>query len=352
VCAGFAAAQATLVVAELAAGAGRGWPLTVLDGVLALAFALLAALASGHRLSTGWQERLAVSVPLLAGAAAALRVGWSHESWAGAELILVAAAAVVAGARRPRAAWTVLGGAAALWAASFAAELVVAGGGADRVAAGALTGVLVIAAGALAAVVRQTGDGVAAELENLRRELAEQSVRDLLTGVANRRGLELVAQPMIDLARRQGHAVHCLVVDVDSLRGISAEHGHEVGDQVLRALAASLTSATRSTDVVARRAGDEFVVLGPGTGTSPLDMERRIRAHLSARADLPREAWQGRISAGSATLVPWDSDDLDGLLERAAQDMTLRRSLRRRAAARMRADNPADPVPRRDRGER
>nr|WP_269810906.1 GGDEF domain-containing protein [Kineosporia rhizophila] len=169
----------------------------------------------------------------------------------------------------------------------------------------------------------------------------EQSVKDPLTGVANRKGLELVARPMIDLARRQGHAVHALVVDVDTLRGINEEHGIRDGDEVLVAVAQALGSATRATDVVARWAGDEFVMIGPGTGTSPLEMERRIRAHLAETLKLPKETWQGRVSAGIATLVPWDADDLEGLLERAIQDLSLRRSLKRRAAARMAEEDEA-----------
>jgi diguanylate cyclase (GGDEF)-like protein len=149
---------------------------------------------------------------------------------------------------------------------------------------------------------------------------------------------------MIDLARRQGQAVHCLIVDVDTLRGINEEHGTQSGDDVLKAVAEAMGVATRTTDIVARSGGDEFVVLGPGTGTSPLEMERRIRAHLTAAPNLPRASWQGRVSAGSATLVPWDGDDLAGLLVRAEQDLALRRSLKRRAAARIKDDpDPATP---------
>jgi len=71
-------------------------------------------------------------------------------------------------------------------------------------------------------------------------------------------------------------------------------------------------------------------------------MERRVRTHLAALPALPRSAWQGKVSAGSATLVPWDSGDLDELLQRAEQDLALRRSLKRRAAARMQADDEAE----------
>jgi diguanylate cyclase (GGDEF)-like protein len=143
---------------------------------------------------------------------------------------------------------------------------------------------------------------------------------------------------MIENARREGQAVHCLMIDIDGLKGVNDSAGRRAGDAVLVAVASAVRTATRSTDVVARWDGDAFVVLGPGTGVSPLEMERRVRAHLGVVAAVPRQQWPGRVSAGSATLVPWDEGDLDSLLQRAEQDMALRRALRRRAI-------PGDPAP-------
>jgi len=99
----------------------------------------------------------------------------------------------------------------------------------------------------------------------------------------------------------------------------------------------------RATDVVGRWAGDQFVVIGPGTGTSPLEMERRVRAHLAGRPPVPSQVWDGRVSIGSATLVPWDEGNIDSLLRRAEEDMQLRRSLRRQSRTRtVTAPPPAD----------
>jgi diguanylate cyclase (GGDEF)-like protein len=160
------------------------------------------------------------------------------------------------------------------------------------------------------------------------------SVRDQLTGAVNRRGLDMVAAPMVENARRQGEAAHCLFVDVDGFREVNERHGAAAGDAVLRALAEALAAAVRTTDVVGRWTGDEFVVVGPGTGTSPLELERRVHASLTEAPPLPPELWTARVSIGSATLVPWDEGDLGSLLRRAEQDMRLRRSLRRQRADR------------------
>jgi diguanylate cyclase (GGDEF)-like protein len=341
-CAGFAAIHAAnAVLALFLTTVDYRGVLITLDGVCAVGFALLAFLATTRRLP-GWRrETVAALVPIVAAAAAATRTGLLSDYWPAAELVLVAAAACVVTAKHWF--WSVLGACAALWAGSVVAAVIRGGFGLDEAAIWLNVGLLVAAAGGLAMAIRRARTAAAIALVEANRQLLEHSVRDPLTGVANRKGLELVARPMIDLARRQGHAVHCLVVDVDTLRGINEAHGVREGDEVLLAVADALKVATRTTDIVARWGGDEFVLLGPGTGTSPLEMERRIRAHLSTVLTLPRGTWQGRVSAGAATLVPWDGDDLEGLLQRAEQDLALRRSLKRRAAARIAEDDSASP---------
>jgi diguanylate cyclase (GGDEF)-like protein len=337
-CAGFAVIHAANAVLALAlSNVEYRAVLVSLDGVCAIGFALLAFMATTRRLP-GWRrETVAALVPIVAATAAATRTDLIHAYWPAAELVLAAAAACVVSSRNWF--WAVLGACGVLWAGCVVAAVV--RGGFDLNAAVIWVNMLLLiaAAGALATAIRRARTAAAVALVAANRQLLEQSVRDPLTGVANRKGLELVARPMIDLARRQGQAVHCLVVDVDTLRGINEEHGVREGDEVLVAVAEALRVATRATDVVARWGGDEFVLLGPGTGTSPLEMERRIRAHLSTTLTLPRSSWQGRVSAGVATLVPWDGDGLEGLLERAVQDLSLRRSLKRRAAARVQEED-------------
>jgi diguanylate cyclase (GGDEF)-like protein len=160
-------------------------------------------------------------------------------------------------------------------------------------------------------------------------------VLDPVTGLSNRQGLEMVAGPMLENARRSGQAVHCLFVDVDDFRTVNEHVGLQAGDAVLQSVAEAVLGSVRGTDVVARWAGDEFVVIGPGTGTSPLELERRVKAQLAASPPVPAQVWTGRVSIGSATLVPWDDGDLDSLLRRADQDMVLRRSLRRQGRDRV-----------------
>lgn len=169
------------------------------------------------------------------------------------------------------------------------------------------------------------------ELAQARSAAEAAAVRDHLTGLANRRGLAMVGGQMVEQARRQGDAVHCIFVDIDGLKRVNDDHGHAVGDEVIVAVAEALRGATRATDVVARWGGDEFCVVGPGAGMPPLELERRVRDGVVLTDDVPAEVWPVRVSAGGAMLAPWDSGTLETLLGKADQEMYLRRSLRKEA---------------------
>jgi diguanylate cyclase (GGDEF)-like protein len=335
--AGLAAVHlAYAVLSLLLVDTGHRVLLVLVDVGVAVVFAVIAALIAARHLP-GWRrDEVAAAIPVVAAAATAARLETLQAAWPAAEFALaVSVTAFVVTERWFRASLGVVLGVAAV---SLTAAAVPDGG--DAAEAWLATAAVVAAVAGCTVAVRRVRVHADAIVETTRRQLAEQSVRDPITGVANRQGLLLVARPMMDLARRQGEAIHCVVVDVDARRGFTEEPRTATGDDLLGAVAESLRSATRTTDVIARWDGDEFVVLGPGTGTSPLEMERRIRSHLALSETVTPEDWQGRVSAGVATLVPWDSDDLDGLMRRAGQDMALRRSLRRRASAEVHDETP------------
>jgi diguanylate cyclase (GGDEF)-like protein len=161
------------------------------------------------------------------------------------------------------------------------------------------------------------------------RDLAEAvAVRDPLTGLANRRGLQMLAAPIVETARRQGDAVHAVFLDVEGLGAVNGRHGHAAGDEVLLSVAEALTGVIRATDVIARWGGDKFVVVGPGPGMTPIELERRVRDRLVTQPTAGT-GWRPSLSAGGAMLAPWDSGTLDSLLQNADRELHLRRSLRR-----------------------
>jgi len=175
------------------------------------------------------------------------------------------------------------------------------------------------------------------------RALADAAaVRDQLTGLANRRGLAMLGSQIVEHARRMGDAVHCIFIDVDGLAKVTAAAGDETGDAVLLAVSDALRSVTRATDVVSRWSGNQFLVLGPGPGMPPLELERRVREHVVGHGGVD-PSWPARVSAGGAMLAPWDSGTLDTLLGKADQEMHLRRALRRDATGgRTRLADPSE----------
>jgi diguanylate cyclase (GGDEF)-like protein len=317
----------------LASGAGR------LAGLVADAVAMTAAAAV-----LGWwvarrrpvADPLILVVLLLALVAAAVRAAVVGSPWGGLDVIVVAIGTTTV---RDRRAFTT---AAVATPVGWAAVTAVSWWRFPEPGASWLVtlGMVIIVTG-LVAVLRAGIVALEQTLDDLRHTADEQAVLDALTGAANRRGLEMLALPMIENARRQGQAVHCLFVDVDGFSMVNDAAGRAGGDEVLVALAEALKTSVRATDAVARWAGDEFIVLGPGTGTSPLELERRLRAHLAQVSPVPESVWPARVSIGSATLVPWDDGDLTALLGRAEQDMRLRRTLRRQSRERSRTPAPS-----------
>lgn len=115
-------------------------------------------------------------------------------------------------------------------------------------------------------VERMTADGKAA-IEQLRAEVSvyqarleeaeEKTSRDRLTGVRSR----VFAESEIDRRIATGASFSVAVVDIDEFKKVNDTHGHLIGDELLRQFATELQSACRSTDVVARWGGDEFLIV-------------------------------------------------------------------------------------------
>ena len=122
-------------------------------------------------------------------------------------------------------------------------------------------------------LARILGEQAGYQLDDLAQfdALADETRRDPLTGVGNRRFADEVLREL-----RPGDAVG--VVDLDDLRGINARLGHQGGDEVIRAIAQHLVDSVRTADVVARLGGDEFVMVLRDAGDDALALVARIVA--------------------------------------------------------------------------
>ncbi len=98
--------------------------------------------------------------------------------------------------------------------------------------------------------------------------MRELSVRDVLTGLYNRRGLEEEYQRTWIMSRRYNWPIGVAVLDIDNFKTLNDTHGHMLGDQILREFASLVHRVARESDIIGRYGGDEMVVVLAQAGTA------------------------------------------------------------------------------------
>ncbi len=125
---------------------------------------------------------------------------------------------------------------------------------------------------------------VAAANSRLVEDLKRAATTDPLTGLANHRCLMDRLDEEMARARRSGHAFAVLMVDIDGFKLINDTHGHTVGDDLLRIVARTMRESLRSTDILGRYGGDEFMALLPETPSEGVpDVCERVLASIAAQ---------------------------------------------------------------------
>lgn len=157
------------------------------------------------------------------------------------------------------------------------------------------------------------------EIEHYQRELEHLATHDPLTDFFNRNRMTALLEVEIERARRYGHNLGILLLDIDHFKHINDQHGHQAGDIVLVTLAETLKRSVRAIDYVARYGGEEFLVIMPETRVEmALVSAERIRATI---ADSPVVLPDGTelqmtCSIGVAA-YPTSGDNMDLLLNSA-----------------------------------
>ncbi len=131
-----------------------------------------------------------------------------------------------------------------------------------------------------------------AELEKSQEEIRLQNQelqvlarRDSLTGVSNRRFFLDRLQVLFESARREGHKLCCIMVDIDHFKRINDAHGHVSGDEVIRRVAEVLGTEVRSSDAICRYGGEEFLLVLQDVGVErAMLVAERLRRRVAAPA--------------------------------------------------------------------
>ncbi|MFC0676719.1 GGDEF domain-containing protein [Lysobacter korlensis] len=167
---------------------------------------------------------------------------------------------------------------------------------------------------------------IAARLSALRQKLRDQrealakalsdverlATSDELTGIANRRSIKMLLERSVAMSSRQQMTFSIAILDIDYFKAINDELGHAAGDGVLRQFAALASGQLRTTDLVGRWGGEEFLLILPGGTRGMLHVIERIRTSIRGGC---LESRSVTFSAGVAQHMPGET--VDALLARA-----------------------------------
>jgi diguanylate cyclase (GGDEF)-like protein/PAS domain S-box-containing protein len=157
------------------------------------------------------------------------------------------------------------------------------------------------------------------EIATARERIASLAFSDALTGLANRTSLAPALEQAVERARRHGHRLAALFMDLDGFKGVNDELGHDAGDRVLIEVARRLRASLRAIDLVARLGGDEFFVVledVPALGNVEL-VARKLLSEIE-RPYAVGPGMEARISVSiGLSLYPDDAQDAASLVKHA-----------------------------------
>jgi diguanylate cyclase (GGDEF)-like protein/PAS domain S-box-containing protein len=158
--------------------------------------------------------------------------------------------------------------------------------------------------------------------------MAHRAAHDALTGLLNRSELVITLEAALSDMRSSGEPLTVAFLDLDGFKAVNDDHGHAVGDQVLRVVADVLIDEVRSNDAIARLGGDEFVVVLRGAGLpAALQISDRVRRRLHEPMVLDGASGPVELSISTGLAAASYADTVDSLLHEA--DVALYEAKRR-----------------------
>jgi diguanylate cyclase (GGDEF)-like protein/PAS domain S-box-containing protein len=140
-------------------------------------------------------------------------------------------------------------------------------------------------------------------------ELQKESLVDSLTGLANRRCIDMKLRSRIDEMQRYGWPCGLIFLDIDNFKIVNDTHGHNVGDRVLKMVARTLSSNLRSHDLLGRYGGEEFVAIITNVTMSKLySFANRLRLLVEKSSlDIEYSSLRVTVSIGATVVRPEDT---------------------------------------------
>ena len=148
------------------------------------------------------------------------------------------------------------------------------------------------------------------KLERRATELESFAFHDPLTGVSNRRLVEVKVKQALQEVVELGRAFGLIMLDVDGFKSVNDRYGHDVGDKVLKAVCETLVQSLRPEDVIGRWGGEEFLVVLPDVSSPILTLIAERSRKLVAECGVPvnEQRVHVTLSLGATILQAGDTD--------------------------------------------
>jgi diguanylate cyclase (GGDEF)-like protein len=170
-----------------------------------------------------------------------------------------------------------------------------------------------------------------AELELAQESLRNLSLSDDLTGLYNRRGFFTLAEQQLNSARREGRDASLIYIDMDGLKRLNDTHGHEMGSRAIQEVADILRETFRSSDLIARIGGDEFVIFETSNGANDGGNDvQRLQNNVSHHNARPSRNYEISLSIGVALMSADSALTLDELIKHGDREMYEQKRNKRR----------------------
>ena len=149
--------------------------------------------------------------------------------------------------------------------------------------------------------------------------MQENSLKDPLTGLFNRRGFRELAGKELSRGQKENYQVEFLYLDLDNFKEVNDKQGHWMGDKVLKEFASIMMSAVSENDIVARLGGDEFIMVISRAGEQEaVILDAKIKEGLKQNELIKSlKPFTVGYSLGSVLWLPGDTRDLEEVLNEA-----------------------------------
>ncbi|MGH1418949.1 MAG: GGDEF domain-containing protein [Hyphomicrobiaceae bacterium] len=161
------------------------------------------------------------------------------------------------------------------------------------------------------------------QLDSLRADLTEaqqESLRDALTSIGNRRLFDMALADEIGRAQKTSNKLSLVMTDIDHFKSFNDEYGHLIGDEVLKIMAQLIKSNIKGRDIVARYGGEEFALILPNTDTEDaVVLADQIRCEIEKKELKINNTGQllRKITASFGIATYRKGEDREGLIKRA-----------------------------------